>query len=51
MYLLRKLPFFKIHVNCFMARDDSPYASYLKMHVVGGRLGETLSFEAFPFSN
>ena len=24
IYLLRNLPFFKIHVNCFMAQDDSP---------------------------
>ena len=24
MYLLGNLPFFKIHVNCFMAGDDSP---------------------------
>ena len=27
MYLLGSLPFFKIHVNCFMAQDDSPCAS------------------------
>ena len=27
MYLLGNLPFFKIHVNCFMARDDSPCAN------------------------
>ena len=26
MYLLGNLPFFKIHVNCFMAGDDSPFA-------------------------
>ena len=26
MYLLGNLSFFKIHVNCFMAQDDSPYA-------------------------
>ena len=26
MYLLGNLPFFKIHVNCFMAQDDSPCA-------------------------
>ena len=24
IYLLGNLPFFKIHVNCFMAQDDSP---------------------------
>ena len=27
MYLLGNLPFFKIHVNCFMAQGDSPCAS------------------------
>ena len=27
MYLLGNLPFFKIHVNCFMAQDDSPCAN------------------------
>ena len=27
MYLLRNLPFFKIHVNCFMAWDDSRCAN------------------------
>ena len=27
MYLLGNLPFFKIHVNCFMTQDDSPCAS------------------------
>ena len=27
MYLLGNLPFFKIHVNCFMDRDDSPCAN------------------------
>ena len=26
MYLLGNLTFFKIPVNCFMTRDDSPYA-------------------------
>ena len=36
MYLLGNLSFFKFHVNCFMAGDDSPCAPcYLKMHVVG----------------
>ena len=37
IYLYGNLPFFKIHVNCFMARDDSP--------------GAILSFETFPFFN
>ena len=27
VYLLENLPFFKIHVNCFMAQDNSPCAS------------------------
>ena len=27
MYLFGNLPFFKIHVNCFMAWDDSPCAN------------------------
>ena len=27
MHLLGNLPFFKIHVNCFMAGDDSPCAN------------------------
>ena len=27
MYLLGNLPLFNIHVDCFMARDDSPCAS------------------------
>ena len=26
LHLLEKLPFFKIHVHCFMARNDSPCA-------------------------
>ena len=29
MYLLVNLPFFKIHVNCFMALDDSPCANVI----------------------
>ena len=35
IYLLGNLPFFKIHVNHCMARDDSPAASVISMHVVG----------------
>ena len=27
VYLLENLPFFKIHINCFMAQDDSPCAN------------------------
>ena len=29
MYLLGNLPFFKIHANHFMARDDSPCANVI----------------------
>ena len=29
MYLLGNLPFFKIHVNCFVTQDDSPCASVI----------------------
>ena len=29
MYLLGNLPFFKIHVDCFMAQDDSPCANVI----------------------
>ena len=29
IYLPGNLPFFKIHVNCFMAPDDSPCASVI----------------------
>ena len=34
IYLLGNLPFFKIHVNRFMVRDDSPPANVISMHVV-----------------
>ena len=45
MYLLGNLPFFKVHVNCFMAGDDSPCApSCLKMRVVGEGPDATLCF-------
>ena len=33
IYWFGNLPFFKIHVNRFMAQDDSPGASDLSMHV------------------
>jgi len=36
MYLLGNLPFFKMHVNCFMAGDDSPCA-ILSQNVCCGR--------------
>ena len=29
------LPFFKIHINHFMAQDDSPAANVISLHVVG----------------
>ena len=29
------LPFFKIHINHFMAQDDSPAAHVISMQVVG----------------
>ena len=35
IYLCGNLPFFKIHVNCLMAQDDSPGANVISMHVVG----------------
>ena len=39
LYLYRNMPFFKIHVNRFMAQDDQ---SYLKMHLVGEGPGAIL---------
>ena len=35
IYLLGNLPFFKIHVSCFMAQDDSPGATGISMYLVG----------------
>ena len=35
IYLLGNLPFFKIHVNHFMAWDDSPATNVISMHVLG----------------
>ena len=44
MNLLGNLPFFKIHVNYFMAGDDFPCANTIsKMHIVGEGPGETPS--------
>ena len=34
MYLLGNLPFFKIHVNCFMAWDDSLYANVISKYML-----------------
>ena len=42
IYLLGNLPFFKIHVNHFMARDDSPAVNVISMHVVGEGPGALL---------
>ena len=42
IYLLGNLPFFKIHVNHFMAWDDSPAASVISMHVAGEGPGAIL---------
>ena len=43
MYLLGNLPFFKIHVNCFMAPEGSPGVNVIsKMHVVGEGPGAIL---------
>ena len=39
MYLYGNLPFFKIHVNHFVAWDDSPGANVISVHVVGEGLG------------
>ena len=36
------MPFFRIHVNSFMARDDSPVANVISMHVVGEGPGAIL---------
>ena len=42
IYLPGNLPFFKIHVNHFMAQDDSPAAHVISMHVVGEGPGAIL---------
>ena len=52
IYLPGILPFFKIHVNQFLAQDDSPAANVTSRHVVGeGLQCHSLSFETFPFFN
>ena len=50
---LGNLPFFKIHVNHFMAQDNSSYANVISkcMLSVKGLVLQSLSFETFPFSN
>ena len=35
IYLLGNLPFSKIHVNRFMAQDDSPGDTGISMYLVG----------------
>ena len=35
IYLPGILPFFKIHVNQFLAQDDSPAANVTSRHVMG----------------
>ena len=40
--LFGNLPFFKIHVNYFMAGDDSPGANVISMHVAGEGPGALL---------
>ena len=42
IYLLGNLPFSKIHVNHLMARDDSPAANVISVHVVGEGPGAIL---------
>ena len=52
IYLLGNLPFFKIHVNHFMAQDDSPCANVISKCMLWVRDLVPLSeFETFPFSN
>ena len=52
IYLLGNLPFFKIHVNHFMAQDDSPCANVISKCMLWVRDLVLLSeFETFPFSN
>ena len=41
------LPFFKIHINHFMAQDDSPAANVISMRVVGEGPGAILRDIAF----
>ena len=53
LYLLENLPFFKIPVNHFVARDNSPGAKVIAKCMLWVRgLGAILfSCETFPFSN
>ena len=47
IYFLGNLPFFNIHVNHFMAWDDSHAANVISMHVVGEGPGAILWDIAF----
>ena len=52
MSSLGNLPFFKIHVNHFMARDSSPCSNVTSKCMLWKKgLCQSLSFETFPFSN
>ena len=52
MYLLENLPFFEIHVHCFMALDDSLVPVLSQNACCAWRsCCNSLSWEAFPFSN
>ena len=42
IYLPGNLPFFKIHVNHFMAQGDSSAAIVISMHVAGEGCGTIL---------
>ena len=47
-----RLPFFKIQVICFMARDDSPWPTLFQNAWCGwGAWCHSFSFEVFSFSN
>ena len=51
IHLFGNVPFFRIHVNRFMAWDDSPDANVISMRVVGEGPGAILCVLTFPFSN
>ena len=51
-HVLGNLPFFKIHVNHFMAWDDSLCVNVISKRVLWVRgLVQSLTSETFPFSN
>ena len=51
MYFLGNVPYFKTHVNCFMAGDDSPCTNAILKCILWVRGLVQLCFEAFLFSN